>query len=75
MLHLLIILIGILIGSIVTLIFLRFRKKAIGTIRIDTSDPNDNPYLFLELDVPIKDFRNKKEVTCKINNKSYISQD
>lgn len=38
---------GVMIGSFIT--WLITRKKAIGTIRVDYSDPDSGPYLFLEI--------------------------
>lgn len=40
--------VGTIVGIIVTSMF--FRKEPIGTIRVDNSDPDSPPYLFLELD-------------------------
>ena len=40
-------LIGFLIGRLIT-IFLN-RKKMVGTLRMDHSDPTEEPYLFLEM--------------------------
>ena len=62
--------IGVLVGSIVTQII--FRAFLIGTLRIDTSDPNDRPYMFLELSKGIGDISPRKYVILKVNRKSFI---
>ena len=56
--------------------YILFRKKPkdpIGTLRIDTSDP-DGPYLFLELHTPVSEVMKQKQVTLDVNTQSYISQ-
>lgn len=52
-------------------------EKPIGTLRIDNSDPEDGPYLFLEL-TPTADInyiKTKKHVTMQVRVKNYISHD
>ena len=49
------------------------RKRAVGTLRIDRSDP-DGPYLFLELDKPLMMFEYGKYVVFRIKNENLISQ-
>lgn len=39
--------VGTIVGIITTSMFLK--KEPIGTIRVDNSDPDSQPYLFLEL--------------------------
>ena len=65
--------VGIIIGCIITLII--FKKFQIGDLRVDSSDPNDGPYLFLELYRGPHDIANKKYVVLKVNTQSYISHD
>ncbi len=65
-------LVGIVIGCIIVMIFSRLR--AVGSLRIDRSDPDDNPYLFLELSKDINRFDCKKYITLKVRNENYISQ-
>ena len=48
------------------------RKELVGDLRIDTSDPDDNPYLFLELSKDLNFVRRKKYITLKVNTISYI---
>lgn len=52
--------IGVSIGCILTMII--FRIQSVGFLRIDTSDPDDNPYLFLELSKDIGEIYKKKYV-------------
>ena len=63
--------IGIVVGSIITRII--NRPLDIGTLRIDTSDP-DGPFMFLELSKDVDSVTSKKYVILKVNLKSYISQ-
>lgn len=51
----------------------KYSKKSIGTLRVDSSDP-DGPYLFLELETDPNVIKKEKYVTLKVNTKSYISQ-
>lgn len=48
MVELLILLGGILIGAALTKALLV--KESLGTLRVDNSDPDSSPYLFLEID-------------------------
>ena len=61
---------GIVIGCVVTSILTRLRS--IGSLRIDSSDPDDGPYLFLELTSEIRDFRNRKHVVLDVRNENYV---
>lgn len=63
--------IGIVVGSIITGIIIK--PLNIGTLRIDTSDP-DGPFMFLELSKGVDTIASKKHVILKVNLKSYISQ-
>jgi len=63
--------IGIVVGSIITRIIIR--PLDIGTLRIDTSDP-DGPFMFLELSKDVNAVASKKYVVLKVNLKNYISQ-
>ena len=63
--------IGIVVGSIITRIIIRLLD--IGTLRIDTSDP-DEPFMFLELSKDVNAVASKKYVVLKVNLKNYISQ-
>ena len=50
------------------------KEKPIGTLRIDQSDPDDNPYLFLELETSPDVLKQRKTVMLKVNVENYISQ-
>lgn len=64
--------IGFVIGCFVTaLIFKAFR---VGTLRVDTSDPDDRPYMFLELSKNVQTVMHKKYVMLKVSTKNFISQ-
>lgn len=63
--------IGIVVGSIITRIIIR--PLDVGTLRIDTSDP-DGPFMFLELSKDVNTVASKKYVVLKVNLKNYISQ-
>jgi hypothetical protein len=62
--------IGVLIGCILTMII--FRTRSVGSLRVDTSDSDDDPYLFLELSKDIRDIYKKKYVTFRVSIKSFI---
>ena len=73
MLEVLLVLLGFVSGMAVFLICLTARS--IGTLRVDQSDPTEQPYLFLELDKPVESVINKKYVLFRVNKKNFISQD
>lgn len=67
--------IGFMVGLLCSYIAYRIKSshnEPVGDLRIDTSDPNDNPYLFLELSKDLSYVRHKKYVTLKVNTISYI---
>ena len=63
--------IGILVGTIVTNIILRI--FLVGTLLIKISDPNEGPYLFLELSKDTNVLTSKKYIILKVNAKSLFS--
>ena len=63
--------IGLLIGIIATTLFIRLRS--VGTLRIDRSDPEDGPYLFLELTSRPEEVAKKAYITLRVDLESYIS--
>lgn len=63
---------GFFVGMGVVLI--AYRTYYVGTLRIDRSDPNEPPYMFLELDKGVGDISRKKNVVLKVKNENYISQ-
>lgn len=73
MLVLIAILGGFLIG-VLTSRFL-FKEKSVGSLRVDQSDPDSGPYLFLELDRDSAEAIYKKRyVRLRVDLKNYISQ-
>ena len=64
---------GVLVGTIIYAIAIK--TASVGTLRIDRSDPEDSPYLFLELEKSINLIASKQYVIMKVNLKNYISHD
>lgn len=46
-----------------------------GVINVDYSDPDDGPYLFLELNTSIADVVSKKQAIFDVRIKSYVSRE
>ena len=68
----------IIVGIIIGIVFGRrvFRSDVVGSLRIDQSDPDSGPYLFLELSHKGADAIYKKRyVVLKVNIKDYISHE
>ena len=68
--------IGLLIGIVAGVLLSRFifREKPVGSLRVDESDPDSGPYLFLELDHFGADAIYKKRYVClRVELKNYIS--
>lgn len=64
------IVIGVVIGRQV------FRRDVVGSLRVDQSDPDSGPYLFLELSHKgANAIYKKKYVVLKVNLKDYISHE
>lgn len=58
-------LVGILIGLLVSRFI--FKDKPIGSLRVDQSDPDSEPYLFLELDPGgMNDIYKKQSVRLRV---------
>lgn len=64
--------IGFALGALVVRCVLS--RKASGDLRIDTSDPDDGPYMFLELSEPPRNIMRKEYVTLKVKVANFISQ-
>ena len=64
--------IGVAVGCILTTVILRI--KSVGILRVDTSDPDDSPYLFLELTKGLDTIYRKKYVSLKVCIKSFLPQ-
>ena len=63
--------VGVIIGVVIKTVF---ASKPIGCIRIDNSDPNSEPYLFLELEPGgIEKIRKSQKIVLKTNIKNYIA--
>lgn len=60
------IVIGILIGAIL------FRRRPVGNLRVDHSDPTSAPYLFLELGTDVGTVIRKKNVTFKVRVEDFL---
>lgn len=63
---------GFLVGGVVIAVVLY--EKPVGTLRIDTSDHDEAPYLFLELSESVVKIYDKKQVTFDVNTQNYISR-
>ena len=63
------VIIGVLIGFIVSSIICR--KHPVGFLRIDKSDP-DGPYLFLELKKSINEIVTQKTVLLEVKREDFI---
>ena len=68
--------IGLAVGILVGLLLERiiFQEKPVGSLRVDNSDPDSGPFLFLELDRSGADAIYKKSsVRLRVELKNYIS--
>lgn len=73
MLSIVMFVIGILLGAALTAI--HYRRKHVGTLRIDTSDPSDGAYFFLEIEAGKADsIPKQKTILLTVNTENYISQ-
>lgn len=69
--------IGMLVGFLIGLLIARFifKDKPVGSLRVDQSDPDSEPYLFLELDYDgAEAIYKKRYVRLRVDLKNYISQ-
>lgn len=70
--------IGSIFGVIAGVFLERYRlsnKHYVGVLRVDTSDPDDGPYLFLEISKDPHNLEHNSYVKMRVNTTSYISQD
>lgn len=68
----------IIVGIVIGILFgtLSVRRNIVGLLRVDQSDPDSGPYLFLELSHKGADaIYKKKYVVLKVNIKNYISHE
>lgn len=65
---------GCVLGSIIATILTRMKleQRSIGKIKYDNSDPDESPYLFLELHTDPNQLCRKKYVTLEVNMINYI---
>lgn len=49
-------------------------RNVSGTLKIDTSDPEEAPYLFLEVSESVDQLMRRTHVVLKVDNSSYLSQ-
>ncbi len=60
-------------GGYILKAFITNRQKVVGTLRVDHSEPSEEPYLFLELKKDgIESIQKKKEVLFKVDLDSYL---
>lgn len=72
MILMLVFLFGVFIGLLIERY--AFRDKPIGSLRVDRSDPDSGPYLFLELNPGGADeIYKKRYVSLRVELKNYIS--
>ncbi len=64
--------VGVSLG--ISIAYIIFRSHFIGDLRIDNSDPEDGPYIFLELSKRIVDISSKKYVVLKVKLENFIPQ-
>lgn len=62
--------IGIVIGAVVTCLV--FGAFGVGSLRVDQSIPEDDPYLFLELTKNVSTILKKKFVVLKVRAEDFI---
>ena len=71
MTYIIILVAGIILGY--SLGVLAKSEKPVGTLRVDQSDPDDGPYLFLELETDPREVMRRKYVNLKVLVKDYVS--
>ncbi len=64
---------GILAGVLIAAFLFR-RKPVVGALRVDTSDPQDGPYLFLELTENMDKVMKSRQITLDVKLENYIPQ-
>ena len=64
---------GVLIGLGVAVATLGIFQ--IGVLRIDMSDPLDNPYMFLELSKAMNDISSRRYVILRVSKKNFVTRD
>lgn len=64
--------IGILIGVVLSVLI--FRRLIVGTIQIDTSDPDGPPLMFARLNKSVSDVMHKNFVVMRVKVEDIVSQ-
>ena len=80
MVHFIIFMAGVILSSVISIIFFKISsrtRKPIGDLRVDRSDPSDAPLLFLELDgdTSVNTIINNKVVTFRVKIENFLSHD
>lgn len=80
MVHFIIFMAGVILSSVISVIFSKFSSKnckPIGDLRVDRSDPSDSPLLFLELDTDtsVNTIINNKVVTFRVKIENFLPHD
>lgn len=65
--------IGLVVGFIITKLYIIFHAH--GVLRIDTSDPNDQPYMFVELAKSPIEVKKQAYVIFRVNPNNYLPHD
>ncbi len=65
-------LLGVTVGCTAVLILTRYRS--VGFLRVDQSDPQDGPFLFLELDQDVQSVMSNKYIILQVKVQNYPSQ-
>lgn len=60
------IVIGVLLGIVLS------RRRSLGNLRVDRSDPTSEPLLFLELDTDVRTIMRKKRVVFKVRVEDFL---
>ena len=50
------------------------KPKTVGTLRIDRSDPDDAPYIFLELAIDPQVLEHESYINLRVSKENYVSQ-
>lgn len=67
-------LVGIFLGSCVTMLVISKKIQTSGTLVIDNSDTEDGPYMFLELTENIDNVYSMKKVILEVRKENYLSR-
>ena len=71
--EILFIVIGVLLGICLSSLYVY--SRFVGRIRIDRSDPDEPPYLFLELRKEVMFIANSKYVLLEVRNENFVKSD